>query len=233
MDSSLLLQSLKDAFASTTYFEWLGFLMALLYSLLAALEKPLCWLFAFISSILYFYICVENSLYLQALLQVFYVAMSVYGWWSWREQNGNKSENENGNENEKVSEEGLRQGFDELNLKAQGPKEKEKSGVVRWSLRELSMYMFSGLIVALITGYLFANYTETHLPWLDASITVFSFLATWMMTRKILQNWLMWIFIDTATVYLYATQSLSLSALLYIIYTLIAIYGYLQWRKKS
>ncbi len=199
--------------------------MALLYSLLAALEKPLCWLFAFISSILYFYICVENSLYLQALLQVFYVAMSVYGWWSWREQNGNKSESAlrlgSGTDSEKA----LRH--------AQGPKEKEKSGVVRWSLRELSMYMFSGLIVALITGYLFANYTETHLPWLDASITVFSFLATWMMTRKILQNWLMWIFIDTATVYLYAKQSLSLSALLYIIYTLIAIYGYLQWRKKS
>lgn len=205
--------------------------MALLYSLLAALEKPLCWLFAFISSILYFYICVENSLYLQALLQVFYVAMSVYGWWSWREQNGNEKENALRLGSGTDSEKGLRQGFDELTLNAQGPK--EKSGVVRWSLRELSMYMFSGLIVALITGYLFANYTETHLPWLDASITVFSFLATWMMTRKILQNWLMWIFIDTATVYLYATQSLSLSALLYIIYTLIAIYGYLQWRKKS
>ena len=215
MDIAAFYNNVYQAFQATTTIEWIGFATALTYSILAAYEKPLCWLFALISSFLYLYICVEASLYLQSTLQVFYLVMAGYGWWSWRKQNENVNENEKEGESESERKGG------------------EESGVVDWSGRELILYTMSGFVVALITGFLFANYTETHLPWLDATITVFSFLATWMMTRKILQNWLFWIIIDAATVLLYAKQGLALSALLYIIYTLIASFGYLQWRKNS
>lgn len=149
--------------------------------------------------------------------------MAGYGWWRWRKQHGkeNEKENEKESESEKESE------------KERGRKDVEESGVVNWTGRELITYTMTGFVVALITGYLFANFTETQLPWLDAAITIFSFLATWMMTRKILQNWLFWIIIDAATVLLYGKQGLALSSLLYVIYTLIALFGYLQWRKNS
>jgi nicotinamide mononucleotide transporter len=81
-------------------------------------------------------------------------------------------------------------------------------------------------------GFYFATYTNAKMPIVDSFTTVFSLFATYMVVKKILGNWLYWIIIDTVSVYLYFSRDLHLTALLFMAYTIIAIFGYFNWLKK-
>jgi nicotinamide mononucleotide transporter len=87
-------------------------------------------------------------------------------------------------------------------------------------------------IATIITGYLLSKYTQAALPYVDAFTTIFSLYATWMVTKKILENWLYWIIIDIVSFFLYTSRELYLTGLLYIVFTLLAIFGYLKWKKS-
>ena len=80
-------------------------------------------------------------------------------------------------------------------------------------------------------GYLFSVYTDQANPYVDASTTVFSLVATFMVTKKVLENWVYWIIIDAVSVYLYFSRDLHLTAVLFVIFTLLAITGYVSWNK--
>jgi nicotinamide mononucleotide transporter len=71
------------------------------------------------------------------------------------------------------------------------------------------------------------------LPIIDSFTTVFSVIATFMLTKKILENWLYWVVIDIVSVYLYFSRELHLTSLLFILYSIIAIFGYLSWLRNS
>jgi len=83
-----------------------------------------------------------------------------------------------------------------------------------------------------ILFYLLQTYTAAEMPLLDSFTTVFSFIATWMVARRLLENWIYWIAIDALTVYLYISRGLEIYAALSLIYTFMAIYGYGVWRKQ-
>lgn len=68
-------------------------------------------------------------------------------------------------------------------------------------------------------------------PLLDAILTAASLTATFMMTRKWVQNWITWVVIDTAYIYLYAVKDMWLFAVLYFIFAAMAFYGWMDWRK--
>jgi nicotinamide mononucleotide transporter len=85
--------------------------------------------------------------------------------------------------------------------------------------------------ISLVMAFWFQQNTNAKLPWLDAPVTVFSVWATWLVIKKVLQNWLLWIVIDSVAIYIYVQRSLTITALLYALYTLLAIIGYLKWKK--
>ena len=69
------------------------------------------------------------------------------------------------------------------------------------------------------------------MPLLDAFTTVFSIIATLMVIKKILENWLYFIAIDIASIYLYYSRDLNQTAILFLLYSIIAIVGYYNWTK--
>jgi len=83
-----------------------------------------------------------------------------------------------------------------------------------------------------ILFYLLQTYTAAEMPLLDSFTTIFSFIATWMVARRLLENWVYWIAIDSLTVYLYLSRDLEIYAALSLVYTFMAIYGYGVWRKQ-
>ena len=96
----------------------------------------------------------------------------------------------------------------------------------------------TGLFLALIFTGLFITialvlnrFTDSDVPWGDSFITAGSVIATWMLARKILEHWLLWIIIDAVAVVLYFYKGMYPTVFLYIIYTLIAVFGYFQWKK--
>ena len=71
--------------------------------------------------------------------------------------------------------------------------------------------------------------TSAHLPYLDALTTVFGIIATLMMVEYVRANWLYWIGIDLASALLYARRQMWPTVLLYLVYTVMALYAYLNW----
>ena len=70
------------------------------------------------------------------------------------------------------------------------------------------------------------------MPLLDAFTTVFSIIATLMVIKKVLENWLYFIAIDIASIYLYYSRDLNQTAILFLLYSIIAIVGYYNWTKS-
>ncbi len=91
-------------------------------------------------------------------------------------------------------------------------------------------------LVALILWMLVFSITSripgSKLPLLDAALAVGSLVAQWMMTRKLLENWTLWIVLDVAYVAVFIARDLRLTALLYAVFLLLAIFGHVEWKRS-
>ncbi|RYD94194.1 MAG: hypothetical protein EOP54_17940 [Sphingobacteriales bacterium] len=83
----------------------------------------------------------------------------------------------------------------------------------------------------LLLGWFMASYTNSTVPYADGFCTSVSFVAQILLTRKVLQNWLLWVFVDICYIPLFIYKHLNLSAVLYFVLIAIAYKGYLDWRK--
>ena len=80
-------------------------------------------------------------------------------------------------------------------------------------------------------GGILARYTNASLPYLDASLTSASLVAQWLATRKLLENWLLWIAADIVYIGMFVYKRLYPTAGLYAVFTVLAIAGYVQWKR--
>lgn len=87
------------------------------------------------------------------------------------------------------------------------------------------------LIGFLGIGWGLDRFTDSPIPYWDALTTAVSFTATWMLARKILEHWILWIFVDAISIGLYLYRGLYPTLVLFVVYTTMAIIGYLQWKK--
>ena len=99
-----------------------------------------------------------------------------------------------------------------------------------WRLNQHLLAISLIVVFTLGSGFLLSNNTSAALPYVDSFTTWSAVLTTWMVTRKILENWLYWVVIDAVSVWLYLERGLALYAVLFVAYTVIAVFGYLQWR---
>ena len=167
----------------------------ILYIILAAKENVWCWLAASISVCLYMYINYDLGYYSQAVLQIFYLFMAIYGYVMW-----NKLDPER---------------------------------IKEWSEKKHLFIIFIGAIITFIIGFILTEYVEdSEQPILDSLTTVFSVFACYMVAKKVLGNWLYWIVIDSLIIYLYYIQGEFILALQFLVYIIIAVYGYFSWIQR-
>ena len=158
-------------------------------------RKSLAWLFNILASGLYGYIFWQSGLYSDMELQVFFILMAAYGWWSWSQS--------------------------EADWKPERASKAQISG---------------GLLVALLfgagSGYLHTVYfSSVSFPYLDATLTGLSMYGTWLATQRKIENWIIWVGVDIVYVGMYLSKGLWGTALLYGVFILLAIKGYLDWHK--
>jgi nicotinamide mononucleotide transporter len=106
---------------------------------------------------------------------------------------------------------------------------KKKLNIKELSIGNHALILFFGIVFTLILGYIFTIYTQAKLPLLDSFTTVFSVIATCMVIKKTLENWLYFIAIDLVSIYLYNSRDLQQTAMLFVLYTIIACIGYYNW----
>lgn len=108
--------------------------------------------------------------------------------------------------------------------------EQQTREIVSWTARQHILAV--GLIFTLMlsSGFLLSRLTQAALPYVDSFTTWAAVVTTWMVARKVLENWLYWVIIDAVSVWLFLQRELYLYAILFALYTIIAVYGYLKWR---
>jgi nicotinamide mononucleotide transporter len=89
-----------------------------------------------------------------------------------------------------------------------------------------------GIACAALLGTLLARFTDAALPYIDSATTSTSLVAQWMMTRKILENWAVWVAVDVVYIAMFIFKRLYLTAGLYAVFLVLAVIGYVQWKRS-
>ena len=79
--------------------------------------------------------------------------------------------------------------------------------------------------------YILINFSDSDVPFMDSLTTSLSIVATWMLAKKYIENWIIWIFVDFVSIGLYIYKSLWPTVVLFTVYTVMAVFGYNEWRK--
>ena len=108
--------------------------------------------------------------------------------------------------------------------------DEKKIPVVRITKKEIALSAVAIVIFTFILGTLL-KYTPASYPYIDSFCTACSLVAQVFLARKVLENWLIWIFVDIVYVGVYVFKDLHLTALMYAIYVGIALLGYIDWKK--
>ena len=89
-----------------------------------------------------------------------------------------------------------------------------------------------GILLLLGIVYILKQFTDSDVPWGDGFTTAGSIVATWMLARKILEHWMVWVIVDIVAAGLYFYKGLYPSFLLYLVFTIIAVVGFFQWKRS-
>jgi nicotinamide mononucleotide transporter len=111
------------------------------------------------------------------------------------------------------------------------PATEQKTPVILIKKQETIVAAIAVVLFTFILGSVL-KYTTASFPYLDSFCTACSLVAQYLLARKVLQNWLIWIFVDIIYVGLYSFKELHLTAIMYAIYISMALLGYLDWRKE-
>ncbi len=104
--------------------------------------------------------------------------------------------------------------------------------IIEWSVKHHVLALFLGALGMYVIGNFFSYYTNAALPFADSFSTSFSFVATLMEAKKVLSAWIYWIILNAFSVWLYHSRGLEIYAVLMMFYTVLSVYGFLQWRKS-
>jgi nicotinamide mononucleotide transporter len=104
--------------------------------------------------------------------------------------------------------------------------------IVSWSFGRHVIIIIVTSIVAIILGYLTGQYMNADLAYLDSFTTCFAIVTTYLVAKKVLENFLYWVVIDSASIYLYFAKGYYPTLVLFIFYTILVCWGYKRWRDE-
>ncbi len=212
------------------YIEIFGAVSGIIYVFLEIRQNIWLWPLGIVTSALYIWIFYNSGFYADMGLQWYYLFISIYGWILWSK---GKSESERERKGEGEKGRVLRQ--------AQEPLDKKilEEGRIIKQLSVSRLGFRTGLVLFAISLILFAGiwlvlerFTDSTIPGWDAFTTALSIVATWMLARKILEHWFIWVLVNIVSVGLYIYKGLFPTVVLFIVYATMAIVGYFEWRKE-
>jgi nicotinamide mononucleotide transporter len=88
------------------------------------------------------------------------------------------------------------------------------------------------VVVTILWGYVLQTYTDASIPYADAFIATLSIIAQYLLSSKVLENWLCWVVVDVLSIGMYAYKELYAVAFLYVVFLFIASAGYISWKRE-
>ena len=179
--------------------------LSLLYLYLEVKENPWLWFVGIISSGIYTYVYFKNAFYADFGLMVYYVIISIYGWYFW--------------------------------IKGAQVTEKSELPIQRINWKQTIVLTLTGVVIytvlLVILLYIpeYLDLSSSSFPYMDSFTVTASIIATWMLTRKILEQWILWIIINVLSVFMFWLKDMNYTMLLFVIYSVGAVIGYIRWIK--
>lgn len=177
--------------------------LAVLFGILSVwfAKKENIWVYpaGIISTAIYVYICYMFTLYGDLIINIYYTAMSIYGWYMWtRVIKGNHLE------------------------------------ITRSDKMDMfkAFLIFSTTAIFVICVYLYFNRFDRLTDYFDTFTTGVFFAAMWLMANKKIEHWLLWIAGNIISIPLYFIKGLGFTGIQFILFLLIAVFGYLTWKKN-
>ena len=109
---------------------------------------------------------------------------------------------------------------------------KKKVPVSAIKKKEIILSLIAVAVFTVVLGYMLKQSTDASFPFIDSFCTACSLVAQIFLARKVMENWLIWIFVDLIYVGVYLAKDLHLTAGMYALYIYIAAIGYIDWRKE-
>ncbi|CAH0992540.1 hypothetical protein SIN8267_02673 [Sinobacterium norvegicum] len=103
--------------------------------------------------------------------------------------------------------------------------------ITRWRLPQHLVVLALIAMLTMVSGFIMSRNTDAAWPYIDSLTTWASVITTYLVAKKVLENWLYWVVIDAVSIFLYLDRSMNLTALLYVAYVVIAVFGFLAWRR--
>jgi len=110
---------------------------------------------------------------------------------------------------------------------------KEQFSCKNITLRTVLYILIFGVIIEILLWYLLKQIPDTDYPFFDSLTTTLSIIGTWMLAKKYIENWILWIVVDSIYVGLYLYIPMYPTTILYFIYTILAIVGFYEWKKEQ
>ncbi len=113
-----------------------------------------------------------------------------------------------------------------------GKQRVEEQGITSYRLNTHGILICVTALVSIAIGYVMDNYTHADFAYLDSFTTCFAIVTTYLVAQKVLENWLYWVVIDAASIYLYVEKGYYPTVVLFVFYTIMAVAGYMRWRQQ-
>ena len=173
------------------------------------------WIVGLVMPMVHGVLYYKAGLYADSSMQVYYVLAGLYGWIVWHSARRKGAPG------------------DERRTAKKAKEAKNAAAITHTPLRQIPA--LAAVYVAAHAGLylLLTRLTNSTVPFWDAMTTALSVVAMWMLSRKLVEQWLVWLVVDVITVGLYLYKGIPLTAGLYALYSALAVAGYLRWRKQA
>lgn len=190
-----------------TWLELLAFVLALACVVCNVLEIHWGWPLAFSASLLYAWLFWDARLYGNVTVQAFFAGSALWGWYKWL--------------------------FGRRRAPRSDAAPAAPLRIERLSARGWIWVAVVWLLAWPLLGVFLDDYTDSPVPYLDAFPTTGSFIAQILLALKYVANWPLWVIVNVVSVWLYASQSLWLTAVLYVIFAGLALAGWRRWQRVA
>ncbi len=189
--------------------EAFGTVTGLIYLWLEYKASIHLWVVGIIMPAIYVFVYYDAGLYADCAFNGYYLLAAVYGWAEWkRKARGNVEAEENSKGIESI-------------FSNPSPLGWKGGGVL----------VVSTVAVFLLIAYLLIRFTDSTVPWLDALTTALSIAGMWMLAKKYVEQWWVWFVVDVVSAGLYVYKALYFTAGLYLLYAVVAVFGYCKWKQ--
>jgi nicotinamide mononucleotide transporter len=221
---------------SNNYIEIFGAVTGILYVFLEIKQNLWLWPVGIITSAVYIWVFFTGKLYADTSLQVYYLIISVLGWYWWIRGSGLRAQKRRPATGKQTTDHSIQCNNSPLEggQRDVSPDNSSSKKLVVHRINLKTAISLAAVLSALyfVLWFVLSHLTDSPVPAADSFITSLSIIATWMLARKIYEHWYLWIVVDAFASVLFITRHLYPTVILYIVYCALSFAGLIEWKKS-